>query len=183
MYLFYLNNTTGHCYESGRGVEIDSKRAVDYYYQAAQRGHARAMCNLGVMHEVGRGVQKDERKAVTLYFLASMSQKERFRCLEMFQEEAMSATFAIANEDTYVFSGEGSLALAKYYLGLCYQDGIGLSADKRTARKWFRRAAEAGSAVGMNALGVYLMNGWGGSREELEAAEWYRKAASLGSLR
>ena len=50
-------------YEHGEGVEHSYERAIEYYEQAAQLGHAEAQYNLGFMYATGKGVTKDELKA------------------------------------------------------------------------------------------------------------------------
>src|SRR5215469_14844917 len=48
---------------------------------------------------------------------------------------------------------------------------------------WYRKAADAGHAAGMNNLGVMYDKGRGGlARDESAAVAWYRKAAEAGHL-
>ena len=42
----------------------DAVAAVDWYRQAAEKGHERAMCNLGLCYKSGKGVAKDAVAAV-----------------------------------------------------------------------------------------------------------------------
>jgi TPR repeat protein len=51
----------------GEGVAKDEQQAVKYYQMAADQGHARAQCNLGVCYANGKGVAKDEQQAVKYY--------------------------------------------------------------------------------------------------------------------
>jgi len=57
----------GQLYRLGQGVEIDPKKAEEYYLRAAYRDHIRAQRNLGVMYYFGRveqdSVGKDLKKA------------------------------------------------------------------------------------------------------------------------
>jgi uncharacterized caspase-like protein len=49
------------------------------------------------------------------------------------------------------------------------------------AVSWYRKAAEAGDALGMNNLGFMYANGRGGlPKDEAQAVSWYRKAAEAG---
>jgi len=50
------------------------------------------------------------------------------------------------------------------------------------ARQWFQKAAEAGSADGMNGLGALYENGWGVTQDSAQARQWYRRAADAGSV-
>jgi TPR repeat protein len=48
------------------------------------------------------------------------------------------------------------------------------------AVSWYRKAAEAGNARGMNSLGVMYENGRGVDKDDVQAVSWYRKAAEAG---
>lgn len=61
----------------------------------------------------------------------------------------------------------------------------GLDADeaesiKRTCHGYFKRAAEAGDANGLNNLGICLQNGFGCGKDEAEAFSCFSKAAQKG---
>lgn len=64
--------------------------------------------------------------------------------------------------------------------GRKYYDGQGVTRDYTEAVRWFRKAAEAGSAEGMNLLGICFRSGRGVEKDSAEGARWYRKAADLG---
>ena len=57
----------GVCYETGRGVEQDIKKAVELFRKAADQGHAMAQYNLGHCYRTGEGVEKDIKKAAEWY--------------------------------------------------------------------------------------------------------------------
>jgi TPR repeat protein len=66
-------------------------------------------------------------------------------------------------------------------LGIIYLKGRnGVSRDELAAVQWFKKAAEAGSALGMNNLGSMYDAGQGGVASDAEAIGWYRKAADKG---
>ena len=50
----------------GYGI-VDEYKAAYWYRLAAERGHSKAQCYLGVMYEEGRGVKQDYFKAVEWY--------------------------------------------------------------------------------------------------------------------
>ena len=53
--------------------------------------------------------------------------------------------------------------------------------DDPEAVSWFRKAADAGHAGGMNWLGFMYENGRGGlPKDDAQAVSWYRKAAQMG---
>lgn len=53
----------GWMYKSGRGTEIDFKKAFSYYSLAAERGDAIGQCNLAIFYLNGRGVPANRDKA------------------------------------------------------------------------------------------------------------------------
>ena len=54
-------------YASGRGIPKDAAAAVQWYRKAAERRHALAQINLGVMLESGRGIARDDAEAMQWY--------------------------------------------------------------------------------------------------------------------
>ena len=62
-------------YENGTGVAVtvaqDFREAARWYTLAAAQGHAKAQCNLGVMHGHGTGMAQDYKEAVRWYTLAA----------------------------------------------------------------------------------------------------------------
>ena len=49
----------------------DFVEAASWYRRAADRGHAHAMSNLGILHATGRGVERDMIRAVAWFTLAA----------------------------------------------------------------------------------------------------------------
>jgi TPR repeat protein len=56
-------NSLGHMYMDGRGVDADPSKAVYWYIQSANRGYRQAQVNLGVAYLYGQGVKKDIAEA------------------------------------------------------------------------------------------------------------------------
>lgn len=68
------------------------------------------------------------------------------------------------------------VAAAQFALGLMYQDGVGVAADKAKAAEWYRKAAEQGDVGSQyNLAQLYVNDG-----DSVEAAKWFRRAAELG---
>ncbi|MFZ0827073.1 MAG: PDZ domain-containing protein [Verrucomicrobiia bacterium] len=64
-------------------------------------------------------------------------------------------------------------------LGIYYEFGKGVAKDEVEAAKWFRKAADQGSAVAERFEGIYYlgMNTANGTPDYVEAAKWFNKAA------
>jgi TPR repeat protein len=56
----------GVCYDDGKGVKQNHKKAVEWYTKAAEQGDAQSQYNLAVSYLEGEGVKKDEQKAIML---------------------------------------------------------------------------------------------------------------------
>lgn len=72
-------------------------------------------------------------------------------------------------------SGEAQLAAAQIY-----QDGLGVPANPRKARKLYERAARSGNAVGALNYAEFLFEGRGGPRDPVGAYVWMKRAAGQG---
>jgi len=71
-------------------------------------------------------------------------------------------------------------AQAQYILGLCYDEGRGVTKDPAEAVIWFQRAAEQGHVDAQYALGCHYNGENGLPKVPSEAAKWWEKAATQG---
>lgn len=98
--------------------------------------------------------------------------------------EALAAAFAAPPEEAAPWVE----AAAKYgnpraqaLWGQFLLDGLGdVPRDPASAVEWFRSAARAGDALGMNMLGRCHEMGWGLEKDHAEAVRWFRRAAETG---
>jgi TPR repeat protein len=65
-------------------------------------------------------------------------------------------------------------------LSSAYRQGDGVPRNPIFARKWARKAAEAGHVGAMNDLAQMLETAFGGPKDEAGAARWYARAAEHG---
>ncbi|MCQ2911628.1 MAG: tetratricopeptide repeat protein [Clostridia bacterium] len=64
----------GEAYEAGRGAEVDTKKAFEYYLKGAEMNSTTTYYdNVGYCYEEGVGVEQDYAKAVECYELATES--------------------------------------------------------------------------------------------------------------
>ncbi|XP_076236005.1 uncharacterized protein LOC143180276 [Calliopsis andreniformis] len=75
----------GLCYELGLGTLIDQAKAAQYYYDAAQQGHADATYNLGVFHAQGKGGFSVDIDRARSYFVeaAKLGQSQAQHALDL----------------------------------------------------------------------------------------------------
>ena len=72
-------------------------------------------------------------------------------------------------------------AQSQFELGCAFFSGsLGVAKDEAEAVKWFRKAAEQGSADAQCNLGFCYAKGDGVAKDEAEAVKWFRKAAEQG---
>ena len=67
---------------------------------------------------------------------------------------------------------------SEFFLGFCYQFGIGVQSNEEEALKWYRQAADHGDAHAQNALGVYYIKTQ--PNDSPQYIDWFEKAANQG---
>jgi len=78
-------------------------------------------------------------------------------------------------------SAEQGNALAQFYFGGCYLDGVkGLAKNDAEAFKWIKKSAEQGNIDAQAQLGLLYKLGRGVAKNDVEAFKWYKKAAEQG---
>src|ERR1035438_1730651 len=91
--------------------------------------------------------------------------------------------YALAAKEFLADATQGN-AVAQYNLGTLYHDGRGVPKDFNEAVRWFRLAAEQGTAPGASdgqvLLALSYQEGEGVPKDYKEAARWYRQAADHG---
>ena len=69
---------------------------------------------------------------------------------------------------------------AQFFMGVMYEQGLGVPHDDKAAAGWYSKAAEQGDVEAQYNLGRMYDLGQGVPQNDKLAAEWYRKAAELG---
>lgn len=150
----------GCCYDEGFGVERDVDMAFNFYEIAAIGGHPNAQWQAGYYYFDGWGsVEQDYAKAA-----------------EWFEK-------AYQNPQ----SDDRNRVRSAAYLGICYQDGLGVIQDDDLALEYLQEAEEnidmlwnPINAMVLNALGVAYYFGRGTEEDEELGYEYFEDAAKLG---
>ena len=126
--------------EAARSSDNPVQDAVSWWNKAAESGVARGYTNIGLlyMHETVPGGG------------------------DSFGSIPYDPATAV---EYYEKGAEGNDMKAFRYLGLCYQDGIGVDADAAKAEDFFRQAYEAGDSTGGMYYAEYLLDGRGGTQD------------------
>ncbi|KAL0240934.1 hypothetical protein GEMRC1_006170 [Eukaryota sp. GEM-RC1] len=177
------------------------------YQEAAERGDAEAMVNLGNCFLNGIGVNKNERQAVYWFLEAHSKGNSNLRrslgkSINWCQQHAEFGDQLAMTALGYCFYyGEGTKqdylkavywfqiasdlghSGAMFNLGCCYKSEKGVPQDHSKAVQWYQNAATLGDSRAMNNLGNCYKNGHGIKQNHSMAVKWYQKAADLGSPR
>ena len=160
----------------------DYNSAVQYFYEAAKRGHAISQRILGYCYHYGLGLAKDYNQAVMWYGKSadqgdSWAQNTLGVCYRKGLGVAQNYNEAVK---WYRKAAEQGNATAQNNLAISYLKGQGVAQNYNEAVKWYRKAAEQGNADAQCNLGVCYKNGFGTAKNMDEAVKWLRKAAEKG---
>ena len=123
--------------------------AVRWYQMAAERGHAKAQNNLGIMYAQGDGVPEDDAEAVRWYQMAA----EQGHANAQFNLGIMYAQGEGVPEDDaeavrwFQMAAEQGQAGAQYNLGTMYAKGEGVPEDDAKAYAWLSIVAAQGDEL------------------------------------
>ena len=139
--------------------EESYKDAFDWYNKAAFKYYAPAQNMVGFMYSNGLGCKKSDEKAFYYYV---QSARQGFRTAIHNLGHAYFHGIAIKNGkkaqdyrlamDYFKRAAEDGEAESMYYLGTCYQYGLGTKKDWVKAKKWFEEASKLGNVESKKAL-------------------------------
>jgi hypothetical protein len=131
----------------GDGLQVNDKRATDYYVRACELGNAIGCNNAGMRFEYGRGASKDETRASTLYQKACDASWAP-ACNNL--GRLVAGGFGVAKDETRAvdlfgrgcsLGDPGSCA----NLGWFYVKGRGVAEDRTTGVGFLRKACTGGN--------------------------------------
>ncbi len=176
----------GECYDFGRGVNKDIKRAVELYQSSADLGCARALNNIGACCQYGDGVEKNLAKAYDYYIKAAEQQYARaqlnlgwlyqdndFLQKMSIQPKGDRGTFQFQqSEKWFRLAAKNGLADGYYGLGCLYDTQLDYNGDREKAYKLYEKSAEMGSLSGQAEMAfISFCHG-----EMDNARAWFQKA-------
>lgn len=144
----------GKRYYSGKGVEQNYSEAVKWFYKAAERGHAIAQNNLGVMYYKGDGVAQDYVESVKWYRKSAeqgYADAQRNLGLIYYKGDGVAQDYKEAEKWFYKAASQEN-AKAQYTLGIMNEFGIGVARNGERAIYWYRKAANNGYIHAYGAL-------------------------------
>lgn len=156
--------------------------AASWLLRAAEGGHAAAARTLGQLHLLGHGVRLDRNEAVTWLRAAALADdlpaRDDLTALALAgQLNARDAAQVVSWLRQAADDGDPS---ARFKLGICHADGIGVPVDPVAARGCFLKAAAQGLPDAAAAAAEMLVNGRGGQRDMTQGLALFRLAARAG---
>ena len=155
----------------------------DALRKSAERGDAKAQCNLGRVYYVGQGVAKNPVEAVK-WFRRSAEQDNAEAQFNLgiaywFGEGVIKDPVEAVN--WYRKAAEQGSAKAQFNLGCAYGAGVGVIKDSFEAVNWYRKAADQGIASAQYCMGIAYWLGEGARKDPAEALAWLNVASAFGS--
>jgi TPR repeat protein len=176
-------------YRFGAGMPLSRMDAIAWYNAAKALGSAEACIRLGDLYsENDRG--QNIPYAYALYrealSLGSREGADKARAIEERREELFARgkkQYTDAPEDafsSFALAASMGYAPASVMLGFCYEEGIGVSVDRRRAFLWYESAAKEKEAMAEYRLGRCYLHGIGINRNFKAAHMYLRRAAAAG---
>lgn len=179
----YAQNNLGVLYKFGRGVSKDWGKAAEWYRKSAEKGNPVAQVNLGLAFEKGEGVPKNQAEAVKWFRLAADQNDLRGQYnlgwayvwgdgAAQQLDKGLELLRAAAQRD----HSASQVALGRLYLN----GHAGVKQNYKEAFKWYKKAADQGSAHGQYSIGYMYEKGRSVKKDRREALEWYKKSEAKG---
>ncbi len=171
-------------YQYGNGgLKKDLKKALELFMQAANKGHAKSMTDVGWMNENGFGTSRNMHVAFE-YYQKAADKGERMAINNLgwmyTKGNVVSVNYAKAVElyEKAIALGE---PLAMTNLGWMYETGKGVPVDYSQAFKYYKKAADAGDLQGLHNTGWMYAAGRGTAKSPRNGAEAVYKAVRSGN--
>ncbi|MCU0236425.1 MAG: DUF1566 domain-containing protein [Acidobacteria bacterium] len=165
------------------------RKALELYYESAEKGHAYSQLQLGKMFLLGKGVDPDYKAALEwLRRSVDQGNGEAQAYLGEMYEKGLGVERNIPRAlELYKKSAAESNALGQARLAGLYLAGLGVEENPRVAFVWYEKSADQGNDEAQASLGRMYEKGLGVNRDIRRAAELYRKSAdqenAFGQLR
>lgn len=166
------------CYQEGKGVAKDLKKAAGFYELAAKNGSADAYRELAFICQR----QKDHDRAKKLF--KSAADLGDTTSAYQYAKSILNAKNSTGDEQEAVIylmkAADGGIPQAQCDLGLLYYQGRFVTRDQANAAKWFTQAAVSGWSPAQWNLALCLIDGSGVERDYDQALYWLGEATAKG---
>ena len=135
----------GWAYRIGRGVNVDHKKAFEWFSLGAEMNDASSLCGLGQSYRDGKGVTRDDVRAADLFKRAARLMNG---CgLEEYASFMQTGRGGVVKNEgaavaLYLKGAEMGRQWSQYALGNVLRDGRGVPKDEVESAYWFLKASE-----------------------------------------
>lgn len=173
----------GEAYLRGLGVTQDSKKAAEWFYEAAKAGSAKGMRMLGRLYMEGNGVEQNRQVAVR--WLAKAAEKGDLSAMVSIADAYATGTGLPLDYDRasrfYRKAAQKGSTKAMREIGFLYMRGRGVERNESFGIQWLTSAAERGDVRAMEELARSYAAGFGVAESASNALRWWKRAALAGS--
>ncbi|MCQ2969406.1 MAG: sel1 repeat family protein, partial [Clostridium sp.] len=169
----------GEKYYFGKDVAKDYKKAMQYFFKAAECGDEYGEAYLGLFYEKGYSVEKNYLVAFNWYYKSALKGNA-------FSQNALGLLYihgrGIKKDNTAAMmwfqkSAENEYAPAFYQLGRIYYLGLGVDKNYDKAFYWYKKSAEMDLGIAQYAISFMYKNGEGCLKDDFRAYYWIEKSA------
>ena len=174
----YAQANLGVCYYNGQGVAKNHTQAEYWWHKAAKQGDADAQRQLDTYFKGNNVAQSKVRQSGSSGSgLSPKTAEEQLKLAANYYERGDYANAVRLFRKV----AEQGYAGAQFNLGICYNEGHGVTKDYSQAVYWYRKAAEQGDADAQYNLGLCYYNGDGITKDYAQARYWIKKAKEQGN--
>lgn len=175
----------GTCYESGKSVRIDRKKAYEFYKESALQGHA--LSALKMARKFDRDIEDKSSNAKKVFFYCKIAADSGSGYAQYEVGKFYSKGLGTHLDDVKAFEYYAASAKNKYVLGLlslgnCYKSGRGTQKNLPLAVKYFTKAAAKENIQAIHSLAMCYLKGAGIAKDFKEAYRLFFIAANAGIL-
>lgn len=172
----------GEKYYFGKDVSQDYKKAMQYFYKAAEFGDEYGEAYLGLFYEKGYSVERNFLAAFSWYYKAALKGNA-------FSQNALGLLYingrGVKRNNTAAMiwfqkSAENEYLPAFYQLGRIYYLGLGVEKSYEKAFYWYKKSAEMDLGAAQYAISFMYKNGEGCLKDNFKAYYWIERAAENG---
>jgi len=162
----------------------DNDQAFTWAERAARQDNSSSWLILAQCYESGYGTNVNLREAFNWYNKLAEKDGNSFAQYKLgcwFQEGIDPVSrHPKKGFSWFLQAANQGMPMAQVSVGLCYDNGTGVSEDKKEAFNWYKKAAKQGYPVGERFVGIDYMIGEGVSKNLDKAEKWLRRAMEHG---
>lgn len=173
-------NSLGVCLQYGLGVTKDDEQAIYWFKKATKQGYTYGQGNLSQIYRNLTVVRKDYEQAIYWNKKADSAPDPYNTESSDEKYERADKYFSDKNYEQAVLwyqkAAEENHPVAQYYLGLCYENGLGVKQNHDQAVSWLQKAAEKDIKSAQGLLGKYYLEGNGVEKDYSKAYNFSKNA-------